>query len=240
MHEIPPCLAVSSFSVLSNIFFMLALQYTSSSNTAFIVQLSVILTPVIMALLNGKMPQGKVFFCAFLAVGGVFFITFDFQSFRLNTGDLLALCNALLFSCFLAGQNRIAGKVTVIHFSIIHYIFNFLVFALLAGLFEFRSISFPSLASPLFAGLAAINILVSVITVLFQGAAIKYVIPEKAILIYTLEPVTTLILAWAFMGEQQDGLKSAVGGLLILCAIVLSVAKRPVKLHKTEERLLNN
>ena len=218
-----PSLAVSSFSILSNTFFMLALQYTSSSNTAFIVQTSVIFTPLITALLDGKMPQRKVFGGALTAMGGLFLLTCDFHSFGLNTGDLLALCNALFFSLFLTGQNRISGKVEPVHFSFIHYIFNSLVFAVLAGMLEWRSIRFEGLASPVFVILAVVSMLISVVTVLFQSAAVKHIRPERATLIYTLEPVTALILGWAFMGEQPDGLKSAAGCLLILTAIILSV-----------------
>lgn len=220
-----PSLIVSSFSILSNTFFMLALQHTSSSNTAFIVQMSVIFTPLLVALSSGRMPQKRIFGSAFTALAGLFLITCDFNDFHINVGDLLAVCNALFFSLFLTGQNRILGKVDPVHFSFIHHISNAFVFAALACVFEVRGLHVERLASPVFAALISVNILFSVVTVLFQSVAIKHVKPEHATLIYTLEPVTTLILAWNFMNEQPDGLKSAAGCLLILAAIALSVCK---------------
>jgi|GEM_PF-1090387 len=113
--------AVSIFSILSNTFFMLALQYTSSSNTAFIVQSSVVIIPVLMAVLEKKMPQKKILFCAFIALSGLFLLTCDFRSFKLNPGDLLALGNALFFSLFITGLKLNSRKVEPVHFTFIHH-----------------------------------------------------------------------------------------------------------------------
>jgi len=59
-ETILPSIAISFFSIISNTFFILALQYTSSFNTAFIVQLSVIITPLIIAIYEKKLPEKGV------------------------------------------------------------------------------------------------------------------------------------------------------------------------------------
>lgn len=220
-----PSLAVSAFSVLSNTFFMLALQHTSSSNTAFIVQLSVILTPVMMAVLDWKIPEAKILAGAVTAVVGLFLVTCDFRSFSLNPGDMLALCNALFFSLFLIGQNRICGKVEAVHFSFLHHGFNTVIFLTLAIGFELQSVRVERLTKPLFAILAVVSVFIAVTTVLFQSAAIKYIRPERATLVYTLEPVTALLLAWFFMGERLNGIHAVIGCILILAAVLLTVYK---------------
>lgn len=232
-----PSVLVSLFSVVSNIFFMFALQYTSSSNTAFIVQLSVIITPVLMALIEKKMLQGRIVASAIIAVGGLFLLTCDFSNFRLNIGDLLALGNALFFSAFLAGNNISSRKVDPVHFSFIHYATNTAAFFFMVLFAEAEKVHIQGLKSPVFAALISISILITFVTILLQSSAIKFVRPEKATLIYTMEPVTALILGYAFLGESLNGKKAVIGCVLILLAVVFSLYTPRLRLrlrHKQE------
>lgn len=225
IKDVIPSIIVSVFSIISNTFFMLALQYTSSSNTAFIVQTSVVITPVIMALIEKKMLKRKVVISAIIALAGLFFLTCDFSSFRLNTGDLLALGNALFFSLFLTGLNVISKKVDPVHFTFVHHTTNTIVFFVIAVFFEMKFINFTELGTSAFALLAAASICVSVITVLVQSTAIKFVRPEKATLIYTMEPVVALLMAFVFVGEKLNGLNSIVGFVLIFSSVLYSIYK---------------
>lgn len=234
-REILPSLSVTAFSILSNTFFMLALQYTSSSNTAFIVQSTVVITPVIMAICDKRMPRGKVIISAMTALAGLFLITCSFNDFRLNPGDVFAFLNAIFFSLFLTGQNRISSKVDSVHFSFLYHGFNTVVFLTLAAVMEFRQIEFSGLLTYKFLLPALASIFIAVATVLFQSAAIRFVRPEGAILIYTLEPITTLLLASVLIGEQLKGLQSIAGFVLILTAVLLSILRLPVRRNKIEK-----
>lgn len=229
VQEILPSLAVTVFSILSNTFFMLALQYTSSSNTAFIVQSSVVITPLIMAIGEKRMPRVKVIISAVTALVGLFLITCSFNNFKLNPGDIFALFNALFFSLFLIGQKQISAKVNTVHFSFIHHAANTTVFLLLAGLLEFPQISLGGLNTYKFILPAAASVIIAVVTVLFQSAAIRYVRPERATLIYTLEPLTALILGSLLIGEQLNGLTSIIGCAFIIAAVLLSTVRLPVR-----------
>lgn len=233
-----PSIITSIFSILSNTFFMFALQYTSSSNTAFIVQTSVILTPLIMAVIEKKMPGGKIILSAFVAMCGLFLLTCDFKSFRLNTGDLLALGNAVFFSIFLASLNVNSKKVNPVHFTFIHHSLNTVVFLCMSLLMESPLINLQKLHSPIFGLLIAASMSVSVITVLVQSAAIKFVRPEKATLIYTFEPVTALLLAFVFIGEQLNGAKSVIGCVLILLSVIYSLYRPKAKRRNAEAKKL--
>lgn len=233
--EILPSLVVTAFSIVSNTFFMLALQYTSSSNTAFIVQSSVVITPVIMAIGERHMPKGKVIFSAITALVGLFMITCSFNGFRLNPGDIFAFLNAVFFSLFLTGQKRISTKVSTVNFSFLHHAFNTVVFLTMAGLLEFRNIRLDGLATYEFFLPAVASVIIAVSTVLFQSAAIRYVRPEGATLIYTLEPVTTLILGTILIGEQLKGVQSVIGFMLIIAAVLLSIIRLPWSKRKLEK-----
>ena len=211
---------ISGFSVLSNTFFMLALQFTSSSNTAFIVQLSVVFTPFLMAIIEKKLPEGKTVFSVATALLGLFLLTCNIGTFSFNPGDMLALGNAFFFSVFLTSQKIFLQKANPVHFMLVHHCTNTAVFLTLAAVFEFRSIDYSGLISPAFALLMGLSIFIAGATVLIQSVAIRHVRPEKATLVYTLEPVATLVLAYIFIGERLEGFGPVAGCLLILLSIV--------------------
>lgn len=215
-------LAVSGFSIASNTFCMLALQYTSSSNTAFIVQLSVVMTPLVMAVVEKRMPRARVITASILALAGVFLLTADVGSLRLKAGDILALCNALFFTLYLAGQKIISTKVSPAHFTFVQHTVNFAAFLTLSVFLERGSMDFGVLADVKILLLLAASSLVVIITTLVQSASIKYVRPERAAIIYTTEPVTTAFLASALLGETFGGLRAVSGCVLILSAVVIS------------------
>lgn len=227
VQEILPSLAVTAFSIISNTFFMLALQYTTSSNAAFIVQSSIVITPLIMAVLEKKMPQGKVIASAVTAMAGLFLITCSFENFRLNIGDIFAFLNALFFSLFLIGQNRISAKVNTVHFSFLHHATNTVVFLMLAGILDLPGFSPTGLGTYKFILPAAASVIIAIATVLFQSAAIRYVRPERATVIYTLEPMTALILGSILIGGQLNGIRSVIGCMLIITAVLLSTVSLP-------------
>jgi drug/metabolite transporter (DMT)-like permease len=225
LEEILPSLVVTVFSIISNTLNMFALQYTSSSNTAFILQSSVVMTPVIMAILDKHMPKGKVIASAFIALAGVFLITCSSKGLMFNIGDVFAILNALFFSFFLIGQNKISEKVNPVRFTFLHHAINTVVFFLLSGILEFKTMSFEGLNTYMFLLPAAASIVVAATTILFQSAAIKFVRPERATVIYTLEPLMALILGSIQMGSQLDGRKSILGCFMIIAAVILSTVR---------------
>ncbi len=218
-------MAISGLSIASNTFCMLALQYTSSSNTAFIVQMSVVMTPLIMALMEKRRPEAKTVICSMLALVGIFLLTGDISSFRLKAGDILALCNALFFSLYLVALKMAANKVNSVHFTFIHHSMNSLVFLVLVLFLERGRLNAGVLANPTVLLLLAASALVVIFTTLVQSTSIKFVRPEKATIIYTMEPVTAAILAFFLLGEKLSGIKAVLGCMLILMAVIFSAVK---------------
>lgn len=217
-------IGISGFSIGSNIFCLLALQGTSSSNTAFIVQLSVIITPILMSLAKRELPGSRAVFGAFAALAGLFLLTCDFRSFSLNPGDLYALGNALFFSLYLVALKLYSGNTDPVQFTFVQHAAGTVVFLVLMLSFDIRRLGDGRMDG---AGLAILllSIVISVATILIQSGAIQYVRPEKATLIYTLEPVTATVLAYFFTGEKLAGMSAFAGCALILLAIGSSVYK---------------
>jgi len=219
------CALISLVSVASNTFCMLALKRTSGSNTAFIVQLSIVITPIIMAILEKKAPTPKTIILALMALSGIFLITSSGKGLAINLGDIFALCNAICFSLFIALQNKFSQVVNPIQFTFIQHATNFVAFLSLAIIFEANSISFISVVSPILFILLGLNAIVIIFTSLFQSSAIKYVRPENATIIYAFEPVTTALLGALLLGERITGIQSVVGCIIILLTVVISATK---------------
>lgn len=218
-------MSIGGFSILSNIFSMLALKNTTSSNTAFIVQMSVIITPLIMSATERKLPGGRVIFSALSALTGLFLLTFDFSNFRFNPGDLFALANALFFSLYLTALKIYLGKTDPVQFTYVQHVTGTVVFLGMVLAFELRQIDYGRVDMPAFA-ILALSIAISVSTILIQSSAIKYVRPEKATIIYTFEPIAAAVLAYILIGERLAGIRAFAGCVLILFAIVVTVYRK--------------
>ncbi len=218
---------ISLVSVISNTFCMLALKRTSGSNTAFIVQLSIVITPVIMAVLEKKKPSAKTVLLALSAMLGIYLITCAGKGLNINTGDVFALCNAIFFSLFIALQNKFSQVVNPIQFTFIQHSTNLVMFFVLAMVFEAGGITFTNMLNPLFFLLIGLNAMVTIFTSLFQSSAIKYVRPESATILYAFEPVTTALLGAVLLGEHFTGIASVVGCVVILLTVIISALRLP-------------
>ena len=212
--------------LISNTFCMLALKKTSGSNTAFIVQLSIVITPVIMAVLERKAPSRKTILLAMTAMVGIYFITFAGKGFSINIGDIFALCNAIFFSLFIALQNKFSNVFTAVQFTFLQHSTNIVSFLALTLIFETGKISFSNVVNPVFLLLICLNAAVTIFTSLFQNSAIKFVRPENAAITYALEPVVTATLGILLLGERFTGILSIIGCVIILFTIIVSAFKK--------------
>ncbi|EGD49505.1 protein of unknown function DUF6 transmembrane [Ruminiclostridium papyrosolvens DSM 2782] len=220
------CVLISLVSVVSNTFCMLALKRTSGSNTAFIVQLAIVITPVIMAVLEKKAPTRKTIILAMTAMIGIYFITFAGKGFSINIGDIFALCNAIFFSLFIALQNKFSNVFTPVQFTFIQHSTNIVSFLALALIFETGKIYLSNVVNPVFLLLICLNAAVTIFTSLFQSSAIKFVRPENAAITYALEPVVTASLGILLLGERFTGILSVIGCVIILFTIIVSAFKK--------------
>ncbi len=225
-ETILPSIAISCFSIVSNTFFILALQYTSSFNTAFIVQLSVIITPLIIAIYEKKLPEKGVIVGAIGALIGIFLLTCDLKSFRFNPGDLLALGNAVFFSLYLASMRINSDRIEPVHFTFIQHVVSTPVYLLMSIFLKKPFTEFENLKSLQFIILISISIFVTVFTILIQSSAIRYVEAEKAVIIYTIEPIATMVLGFVFLGEKPEGFGAVAGCILIILSITVSLYKK--------------
>lgn len=219
---------LGSLSILSNVSCMLALGSTSSSNTAFIVQLSVVITPLMMSVAKRRLPGKKEVLSAITAMAGLVLLTCNFSdpgSFSFNTGDIFALENAIFFSLYLIILKLYSNDADPIQLTFVQHCTSTAAFLGLAVVSKAFLIDYGNIDITVLAVLA-ISIFISVSTILIQSSAIRFENAERAVVIYTLEPVTAAVLAYIIMGERLQGAYAAVGSILILLAVAAAVYKR--------------
>ena len=189
------------------------LQYTTPSTSAFVTGLYVVMTPVLDAALERRVPSRAVLVGIALATVGLALLTG--ASLDLGLGVWLSLLCALLFACHIVFVGVFAPSVPTLAFT---------------GL-QLGAVAVLSVPATAVDGVGAVTAL-AVFAVVFTGIACSAVAlplqvwgqrripPARAALILLAEPVFAGIASW-IDGEHLDGTQ-LLGALVILTGIVIS------------------
>jgi len=203
------------------IFELIGLQYTTSSNTSFIVQLTVLIIPIISSIVDRRLPALRPIVLGLIALIGIAIMTLDPENLSVNTGDALIVLVALSFSVYVVMVERTADNpIAIAFYFFLMGIFLYLGFALMVGA-EF-SVPFGSLVFllPFIA-----FIITLLLTMLLQVHVAKFIRPERIAIYYCLEPITTVIAAY-FILQHVLTVRLAIGGAIILGTVILASRKK--------------
>jgi len=199
------------------------LYTTSASNSGFITGLSVVMVPIVSAMMLKKKPDRSSFVGVALAFAGLFFMSGGLNP-NFNIGDFLTFLCAICWTF----QIIFVDKYTRIEDASLLAIFQ-LLFTGLAGSSLWLAVDF---GKPV-----VINgtvILIILITSVFgsslayavQASAQKHTTPTHASLIFTAEPVFAVIFAMIIPNAEGlteiPTITEAVGCLLILAGTIIS------------------
>jgi len=200
------------------------LVYTSASKSAFLTGLSVILVPVLLALIWRRhvnrytlMGVGAAFVGLYLltvppAQGGLMFSS-------INRGDLLTLLCAVAFAIQIIFVGRSAQR----------YPFEQLVTLEIAFCAMWMWLSVPiaergahmRFTPPVIWSLLICGLIGTVVAFIVQAWAQQFTPPTHTALIFSLEPVFAAGTSYVLLGERLGG-RGLVGGALILGGVLLS------------------
>jgi drug/metabolite transporter (DMT)-like permease len=204
-------------------FQVVGLYTTSASNSGFITGLSVVMVPIVSAMMLKKKPDRSSFVGVALAFAGLFFMSGGLNP-NFNIGDFLTFLCAICWTF----QIIFVDKYTRIEDASLLAIFQ-LLFTGLAGSSLWLAVDF---GKPV-----VINgtvILIILITSVFgsslayavQASAQKHTTPTHASLIFTAEPVFAVIFAMIIPNAEGlteiPTITEAVGCLLILAGTIIS------------------
>ncbi len=210
--------------ILLSLFFFLCyamqtigLKYTTVAKSALFTYMFVVFVPPLQYFFTGKKPRLLNLAALAVVFSGLIVYTAPGRS-SFNIGDALTLSGSIGYSFFVIYVDRYTGKED----PVVLTGFQFFVSAVLAGLLSiFLEDTFvvPSLNLAISILYLAVpgSIIALLLAVKYQG----YTTPVRACIIYSLEPVFSIIFGWLMI---REGLAPAelAGAALILSGVIIS------------------
>lgn len=207
----------------------IGLRFTTPSKAAFITGSSVVLVPVLHALIGRHRAGLWVWAGAFAALFGLYFLTVPAAGFgSLNQGDLWVLASSVLWAFHILIVGHYSPRYSV----------GALTFTQVAVSAAFTALFLPLLALSGWEHprLEMTNGLVAAVLVTAFGAtaiafslqvwAQKFATPTHVAIFFSLEPVFAALTSYIFYGERLTS-RTLAGAGLILAGIILAELKGP-------------
>ncbi len=198
----------------------IGLKYILASRAAFITALSVVIVPVLSAFVARKFPQPKTFVAVLSAVSGLYLITV-FQSTGLFVGNLWVVLCAVFFAVYIVMVGRISSMFEPMALTFVQLV----VIGIATGLIGvFKSEFYIPRNYAVWKDIGFTAVFATAFVYAVQNKYQKYISDTQAAIIYSLEPVFAALTAY-FYSDEGFGLKTIIGGLLILVGVLMSGEK---------------
>lgn len=207
------CILFSAFAVQT-----IGIQFTSVSNSAFITGLSVVLVPILLALINKRLPSRKILICSLMAVSGLAMLTLSNGVTGINIGDILTLLSTLGFATHIITVGKLANMEEPLSMAIVQIGVVSVLSAISSFIFETPTL--PSNTS-LWLNIAALGLICTAGAFITQNIAQRYTTASHTALIYTLEPVFAAFAGYFILGEILTGV-ALIGAILIVLGMLLA------------------
>lgn len=197
----------------------LGLQTITSGRSAFLTNITVVFVPLLSPIFKtGKFEQNDMISCV-IALLGMFFLTNPMNQGGFKVGDFWTILCAFLFSL----------QIQLLHVAMWRYPRSSVAFAFLQLFFLtfFASFSLPfTEIKNLFhmnifsiSALVYLGVVAMVLTTWIQSRYQHQTSPERASLIYVLEPVFACIFGFIILNEKMTFF-SLFGGFLMIMAVI--------------------
>ncbi|MFX4263732.1 DMT family transporter [Pelotomaculum propionicicum] len=207
------------FLCIGYAFQTLGLKYTSSSNAGFITGVSVVLVPIIYALMNKEKPGLITSLTVIMAAIGLFFISVPPGTFTLGYGDLLVLVGAFGFAMHIIFVDCYSHKYNAIAITGIQILFVGLACSAAGLLMEPVP---PSLSHNTLLAITVTAVFATALAFLLQNYLQKFSTPTRFAVVLTAEPVFAALAGYLWAGEHL-GRSGLIGAGMILIAMLLAI-----------------
>ncbi len=194
----------------------LGVGISGAGKGGFITSVYMIFVPII-AIFFGQFPSRKVWLCAAVALAGMYLLCIS-EGFSISSGDIYLIICALLFALHIIVIDKVSGYTDGVLLSAIQFLSGGILCLMMMAVFEEPSIdSILSVWWPiLYAGAFSCGIAYTL-----QIIGQRYMKPENAVLILSLESVWAAIGGAIFLGETMTG-REMIGSLLVFGSVVIS------------------
>jgi drug/metabolite transporter (DMT)-like permease len=207
---------------LSSLLDFLGLQYITAGLERLILFLYPTLTVILTALVYRRPIGGKVLVAMGLSYAGIALVFFHAAGVReggsVVLGGFLVFLSTLSYSTYLVGAGHAIARIGAARFTAYA-----MVVACAASLLQFavtRPISALDLPLPVYGFSIAMALFSTVLPVFLLSYAIRRIGSGSASLIGSIGPVSTIGMAYVFLGEQLSLLK-IIGSALVLAGVMI-------------------
>jgi drug/metabolite transporter (DMT)-like permease len=212
----------------TNLSFVIGLSGTSATRAAFLNNLFVLFIPLLSYLCWRERLDRTALFGVVLALAGIGQLANGSRE-GFNRGDLLSLGCAFFIAVHIITVSRVLKDEDV-------YLVSLVQFATVACVGGLLTLAMP--AAPAHFGPVAVSSLLycalfpTVVCFTLQNTWQRHTTPTQAGLIYTLDPVWSMVGGFLILGERLTG-SEWIGCLLIFAAVLV-----PLLVHRLQERRL--
>ncbi|MGM9986007.1 MAG: DMT family transporter [Bacillaceae bacterium] len=203
------------FAVFTCITF--GVKSTSASNAGFLVSLTVIFVPLLLAIFLRKIPEKRLLVGISVALAGITFLTLNTQ-LSIHFGDFLCILAALFYAVHIIVTGKLTKDVDSISLGIFQLGFTALWGLLFSLFFETPHLPTTTLS---WISILGLGIFCSAIGFVAQTAAQQYTTPIHTGLIFSLEPVFSALFAFTFADEILTA-KGYFGAFLVLVGVLIA------------------
>lgn len=203
------------------------LKYTTAATCSFLENSAIVIVPIAEAFLLRRLPKPIVLVSAVITFIGIGLIIFNNSAAgvssgipfisSLGLGELLCIIAALTYAAAIIITDRVSGIHDPLTFGII-YVGFMGAFGMIAS-FMTETPHLPQSGTQ-WALLLILAVICTAFGFALQPVAQKPLTSESAGIICAVNPLTTAVMGWLFMGDAL-GLSGIVGAALIITGIVL-------------------
>ena len=201
---------------IASSFQQVGLVYTTAGKAGFITTLYIIIVPILGLFLRKKAGK-KIWFCVFLALIGLYFLSF-IENMQLNFGDILMLFCAFAYAVHIVVIDRFSPHVNAVKLSRIQFFVAGMLS--LVVMFVFES---PDITHILEAWLPIIYVgaISGAVGFTFQIIAQKDTAPAIAALLMSFEAVFAALTGFIILNEILT-VRELIGCVLMFAAVVIA------------------
>ena len=196
---------------------VVGVSLTTASTAGFLASTTVVMVPILEALIRRKLPGKNIMLSILLAVVGLYLLTVK-EGLALDRGAGYCLLAAFVYAVYIIVFDRIAKHGDSFLISILQLGVASLLGAVFMLAFETPKLPGTGLQ---WGAMLGLGIVCSAFGFVAQPLAQRYTSSEKIGLIFSLEPVFAALLSYIFLNEILSG-RGYVGAVLIFAGVVYS------------------
>ncbi|AAM23907.1 drug/metabolite transporter (DMT)-like permease [Caldanaerobacter subterraneus subsp. tengcongensis MB4] len=208
---------IGTMLFLGYAFQTMGLLYTTASKSGFITGFSVVLVPILEAILLKRKPTKAATVGVVLAFIGLILLTTNID-LSINIGDFLTLLCAFAFAMHIVLISKYASKMDTYLLATVQIGMVALLSGIVSLIFEKP---FIPTSLDVWGAIIITGVFATAFAFVAQNTMQAYTTATHTALIFSLEPVFAALAAYLIAGETMS-IRAIIGGAFMLAGIILS------------------